>query len=122
MTEKFLEKLLDVINTKETCYYDKAPKGSVYPFCVIPTLTITPLNSGDSYIFDIEVYTDENSNKTKSAETICDELRELLDNYSYNDTNNKMGFHIGFESQYLTREQSQDLVYRRLTFIARFFY
>lgn len=122
MTEKFLEKLLYVINTKDTCYYDKAPKSAEYPFCVIPTLTITPLNSGDSYIFDVEVYTDESGNKIKSVETICDELRELLDNYSYNDTNNKMGFHIGFESQYLTREQSQDLVYRRLTFIARFFY
>jgi len=120
MTETFIEKLLNVINTKETCYYDKVPKTVTFPYCVIPTLSISPLNNGYSYLFDIEIYTNELNNGTKSAETIADELRELLDNYSYRDTT--IGFHIGFDSQYLTREQDQDLIYRRVTFVARLFY
>ena len=65
----------------------------------------------------IELYINELSDS--DVEELCDNLRVGLDGYSYKD--NSIGFHIGFESQYLTRQNEQDLVMRRVTFIERIF-
>lgn len=117
MTEKFIEKILDKINTIYTCYYEEATKSAIFPYCVVPTLVLTPLDSGYMCMVDIELYNDEFTNI--SIEKMCDDLREELDGYSYKDEN--IGFHLGFESQYLSKSNEQDLTYRKITFVSRIF-
>ena len=117
MTKTFLEKLMTKLNTIMTVYYEEAPNSASFPFGVIPTLSITPLDYGYQCLFDVELYINELSDS--DVEELCDNLRTGLDGYSYKD--NSIGFHIGFESQYLTRQNEQDLVMRRVTFIARIF-
>lgn len=117
LTEKFLEKLMTKINTIMHAYYEEAPKTASFPYGVVPTLSITPLDYGYQCLFDIEIYINELSNS--DVEKLCDDLRVGLDGYHYND--NDVSFHIGFESQYLTKQNEQDLVMRKVTFIARIF-
>lgn len=117
MSEKFIEKLMEIINEVITCYYEEAPNNAEFPFGVVPTLNINPLNAGYLCTFDIELYNNELSNIT--IESMCDLLREHLDSYSYQD--NEIGFHLGFENQYLQKQNEQDLIYRRITFSARIF-
>lgn len=117
MTEKFIEKLLTKVNTIYTCYYEEAPKKKKFPYCVIPSLVLSPLDSGYICMVDIELYNDEFT-KT-SIEKMCDDLREELDGYSYKDEN--IGYHLGFENQYLSKSNEQDLTYRKITFVSRIF-
>lgn len=117
MIELFLEKFMDKINEYITCYYEEAPNSAAFPFGVIPSLNINPLNSGYLCTFDIELYNNEISNIT--IESICDLLRSNLDGYSYQD--NDIAFHTCFENQYLVKQNEQDLIYRRITFSARIF-
>ena len=62
MTEKFIENLLPKGNTIYTCYYEEAPKKKKFPYCVIPTLVLSPLDSGYMCMVDIELYNDEFTN------------------------------------------------------------
>lgn len=117
MNELFIEKLLNVINLTFKTYYEEPPKDVTFPFGVVPTITFMPLNDGYQAVFDIEIYNNELSNQ--SIEKICDNLRKSLDQYSYLD--DKIGFHLGFESLILSRQSEQDLTYRRISFIARIF-
>ena len=117
MTEKFIEKLLEKINTIYTCYYEEAPKKAKFPYCVVPTLVISPLDSGYMCMVDIELYNDEFTDV--SIEKMCDDFREELDGYSYKD--NDIGYYLGFESQYLSKSNEQDLTYRKITFVSRIF-
>lgn len=117
MTEKFLIALMKHVNTLMNVYYEEAPKSATYPFGVVPTLSITSLDYGYQCIFDVELYVNELSES--SIEKLCDNLRIGLDNYSYND--DIIGFHVNFENQYLTKQNEQDLIYRRITFVARIF-
>lgn len=117
MTKTFLEKLMTKLNTIMTVYYEEAPNSASFPYGVVPSLSITPLDYGYQCLFDVELYINELSDS--DVEELCDNLRAGLDGYSYKD--NSIGFHIGFESQYLTRQNEQDLVMRRVTFIARIF-
>ena len=117
MTKTFLERLMTKLNTIMTVYYEEAPNSASFPYGVVPSLSITPLDYGYQCLFDVELYINELSDS--DVEELCDNLRVGLDGYSYKD--NSIGFHIGFESQYLTRQNEQDLVMRRVTFIARIF-
>ena len=121
MTKNFLEKLMLKINTlmkdKMIIYYEEAPKSASFPFGVIPTLSITPLDYGFQCLFDVELYINELS--LTDVESLCDDLRNGLDGYNYRDSN--IGFHIGFDNQYLTKQNEQDLDMRRISFIARIF-
>jgi len=117
LTKTFLEQLMKKINTIMTVYYEEAPKSASFPFGVVPTLSITPLDYGYQCLFDIEIYINELS--LIDVETLCDNLRSNLDGYHFK--NKDIGFHIGFENQYLTKENEQDLSMRRISFIARIF-
>lgn len=117
MTETFIEKLLTKVNTIYTCYYEEAPKKKQFPYCVIPSLVLSPLDSGYICMVDIELYNDEFTNT--SIEKMCDDLREELDGYSYKDE--KIGYHLGFENQFLSKSNEQDLTYRKITFVSRIF-
>ena len=117
MNEKFLEKLIGKVKTIYTCYYEEAPSNAIFPYLVIPSITLSSLDSGYLSVFDIEIYNNELSNI--SVEKICDDLREELDGYSYYETG--IGFHIGFDSQLIIKQNEQDLVIRRITFAARIF-
>jgi len=117
LTKTFLEKLMAKLNTIMTVYYEEAPKSASFPYGVVPTLSITPLDYGYQCLFDVELYINELSDT--DVEKLCDDLRAGLDGYHYRD--NTIGFHVGFENQYLTKQNEQDLVMRRVSFIARIF-
>lgn len=117
MIDKFIEKIIEEINKYYTCYYEEAPNDAEFPFLVVPTLNVTPLLSGYSGIFDIEVYINELSDE--SVEEIMDELRDNLDSFSFHDEN--VSFHIGYDSQTIVKSNEQDLSIRRITFSARIF-
>lgn len=118
MSEKFIKELLNIINEIFNTHYEEAPKNVKFPYGVVPTLNIVPLNKGYQCVFDIEIYNNELSNI--STEKICDNLIKFLDEKSYRD--NEIGFHIGFDSQYLTNQTEQDLIYKKISFTARIFY
>ena len=117
MTENFLNSIMSVINEVMTVYYEEAANDATFPYGVIPTLNITPLDYGYHCVFDIELYINELSEQ--SIEEICDLLRNKLDGYSYYE--NGFGYHIGFDSQYLSSSNDIDLSYRRITFAANIF-
>ena len=117
MTDTFLDKLMGKINTIMQVYYEKAPSTTNYPYGVIPDLSISPLDYGYQCLFDVELYINELSDS--NVEALCDSLRVGLDGYRYKD--NDIGFHIGFEGQYLGKMSEQDSSMRRVTFIARIF-
>lgn len=117
MIENFIKKLMIKINTIMVCYYEEAPKNASYPFGVVPSLSINPLDYGYQCLFDIEININELSNN--DVEELCDNLRDGLDGYIYRDS--VIGFHLGFDNQYLTKENEQDLSMRRISFIARIF-
>ena len=117
MIDAFLTALMTKINTIMTVYYETAPNNTSYPYGVIPDLSITPLNYGFQCLFDVELYINELSDE--NVEALCDSLRVGLDGYNYKDEN--VGFHIGYDSQYLGKKTEQDSSMRRVTFIARIF-
>ena len=117
MFDTFLDNLMAKLNTVMTVYYEKAPDDALYPYGVVPDLTLTPLNYGYQCLFDVELYINELSES--NVETLCDQLRDSLDGYAYR--NSVVGFYVSFESQYLGRMTEQDSTMRRVTFIARIF-
>lgn len=117
MIDKFIEKITSEINEHYSCYYEEAPNNTKFPYLVIPTLNLTPLNSGYSGVFDIEIYINELSDD--SVEEIIDTLRDELEGYFYHEKG--FGFHIGFENHILVKSNEQDLSIRRITFVARIF-
>ncbi len=117
MVDLFIEKILSKINEYYTCYYEEAPSSANFPFLVVPTLVLSPLNSGYSGIFDIEIYVNELCNE--SNENIIDTLRDNLDGYHYRNEN--IGFHLGFENHMIVKSNEQDLSIRKISFVARIF-
>lgn len=117
MIDKFLEKLMTKLNTIMTVYYEKAPDTAVYPYAVVPDLSISNLTYGLQCLFDVEIYINELS--SSNVEALCDSLRTGLDEFHYKDDN--VGFHINFENQYLGKMTEQDSSMRRVSFIARIF-
>lgn len=113
----FLDKLMEFLNTIMTIYYEKAPNEANYPFGVVPDLTFSPLDYGYQCLFDIDIHINDSSNS--NVEQLCDNLRKNLDGYYYKD--DKVGFHVGFNDQYLGKMTEQDSSMRRITFIARIF-
>lgn len=120
MIDIFLDNLMAKLNTVITnfkVYYEKAPDNAVYPYGVVPDLSISNLSYGYQCLFDVEVYINELS--TSNVEALCDSLRTSLDGYNYQ--NSIVGFHISFENQYLGKMTEQDSSMRRVSFIARIF-
>lgn len=119
ITRKFIEKIIEKAEKDLSfkIYYEEAPNDAKFPYGVIPTLTISPLDYGFNCVFDIEIYVNESANI--NVEDLCDELRINYDNYSI--CEDDIGFHIGYDNHILTKQSEQDLVYRRVSFIARIF-
>lgn len=117
MTKEFIKQLMIEINKIRKCYYENAPSNTTFPYLVVPTIQINPLESGDICLFDIEIYNNELSDII--TEDLCDELRNGLDRLSV--CTDKLGFHLGFENQYLMNSNEQDLIARRIGFSARIF-
>lgn len=117
MTDKFVEIIMKEINKHCNCYYEEAPNDTTFPYVVMTTLTLNPLDSGYNGIFDLEIYINELS--TESVENLIDTLRDNLDGFFYRDKN--LAFHVGFDSQLIVKSNEQDLSMRRITFQARLF-
>lgn len=117
MIDKFIELIILEINKYYTCYYEEAPHTAVFPYLVMPTINVNPLDSGYSAIFDLEIYINELSDK--SVEQIIDTLRDNLEGYSFRDNN--IGFHLGFDNHLVLKSNEQDLSVRKITFTARIF-
>lgn len=117
-TNDFLIALMDKIKTLGNVYYEEAPKNAIFPFGVIPTISLRPLDYGYECNFDVEMYVSELEGET-DVEVLCDTIRKELDGYSY--SNSLGGFHIGFINQILSKQKEPDFTYRRITFKARIF-
>lgn len=117
MTDKFIELIINKVNTLYICYYEEAPNDTSFPYLVMPTINFTPLESGYLAVFDLEIYINELSEQ--SVEEIMDNLRDALDRYSYHSEN--LSYHIGFDSQTIVKSNEQDLAIRRITFDAHIF-
>ena len=118
MIKEFIKQLLNEINKIYVCYYEEAPNTAEFPYLVIPTLHLASLNDGYSGIIDIEINNNEQNNVL--TEDIMDNLKRVFDNFSF--INEKIGFHLNFESMDVFKSSDQDLVYRRVSFDARLFY
>ena len=117
MTKEFIKQLLVEINKYYTCYYEEAPVDAIFPYLVVPTIHIIPLNAGYSCIFDIEINNNE-LGKT-STEEIIDNLNNNLNGFNF--MNEKIGFHLGLSDINILKSSDQDLIYRRISFEARLF-
>lgn len=117
MINEFLEKIMTKLNTVMNVYYEEAPNNASFPYGVVPTLSTTPLEYGIQCMFDVELYVNELMDV--NIEKLCDDLRTSLDGYNYQ--NSVMGFHVGYDSQLLVKQNEQDFTYRRVSFIARIF-
>ncbi len=120
LIDRFIEiliKKINEINEDFICYYEEAPTTAKFPYLVMPTLNITPLDTGYLGVFDLEIYINELS--IISLEQILDSLRDNLSNYYY--CEDKLAFHLGFENQLLNKSLEQDLSIRKITFAARIF-
>ena len=117
LIKEFTKLLLNKLNEYFVSYYEEAPKTTKFPYLVVPSITVSPLNAGYSCLFDVEIYNNELSKIT--LESILDTLRDNLNNYSF--INDKIAFHIGYESENIIKSTEQDLSIRRITFSARIF-
>ena len=117
MTDKFIELIIQKINTIITCYYEEAPSNATFPYSVMTTLNLTSLDSGYLGVFDLEIYINELSEQ--SVESIMDSLREELMSFSF--FSNELSYHVGFDNQTIVKSNEQDLAIRRITFSARIF-
>ncbi len=117
MTKEFIKQLLNEINKYYTCYYEEAPNNAKFPYLVIPTLHIIPLNAGYSCTVDIEINNNEISNIL--TEEIIDKLKNKLNEFSF--INDKIGFHLGISDINILKASDQDLINRRISFEARIF-
>lgn len=117
MIKEFIKQLLNEINNYYTAYYEEAEKTTTFPYLVVPTLNITPLNSGYRCFVDIEIYNNELSDIT--TEDIVETLKNAFEDYSFN--NDKIAFHLGLDNIYLSGSNEQDINFKRITFEARIF-
>lgn len=117
MIDRFIEVLIEEINKYYTCYYEEAPNNTKFPYLIMPTLNVTPLDSGYLAVFDLEIYINEISDV--SVETIIDTIRDKLDGFSFCEKG--LGFHIGLDNHLIVKSNEQDLSMRRITFSARLF-
>lgn len=117
MIDRFIELIIAEINKLYLCYYEEAPSDTSFPYLIMPSLTVTPLNNGYSVIFDLEVYINELSNE--SIEEIMDNLRDYFESFSYHGRD--ISYHVGYENQTIVKSNEQDLSIRRITFSARIF-
>lgn len=117
---KLIEELIKHINTFTTCYYEQVPTSANYPFSVIMPPSTSELDAGNLVMFDIEIYANELTG-AEDIESLCDTLRNNLDNYLLISENN-FNAHIEFNNYSNMRENEQDLLARRITFEARVFY
>lgn len=117
MIKEFVKQIMNKINEYYTAYYEEAEKTTSFPYLVVPTLNITPLNAGYRCLVDIEIYINELSELT--VEDIIETLKKGLDGFSFN--NDKIAFHLGIDSIYLASSNEQDLKYKKITFEARIF-
>ena len=117
MIKEFIKQLMNKLNEYYTVFYEEADKNTSFPYLVVPTLNITPLNAGYRCLVDIEIYTNELSETT--IETIVETLKNGLDEFSFN--NEKIAFHLGLDNIYLSGSNEQDLKFKRITFEARIF-
>ena len=118
MIKEFILQLLTEINKNYECYYEEAPINAKFPYLVIPTLHLIPLNAGYSGTVDIEI----NNNELSKIQTedIIDNLNNKLNEYSF--INDKIGFHLGISDINILKASDQDLINRRISFEARIFY
>lgn len=117
MIKEFVKQIMNKINEYYTAYYEEAEKTTSFPYLVVPTLNITPLNAGYRCLVDIEIYINELSKLT--VEDIIETLKKGLDGFSFN--NDKIAFHLGIDGIYLASSNEQDLKYKKITFEARIF-
>lgn len=117
MIKEFIKQIMDKINEYYTAYYEEAEKTTSFPYLVVPTLNITPLNAGYRCLVDIEIYINELSELT--VEDIVETLKKGLDGFSFN--NDRIAFHLGLDNIYLSSSNEQDLKYKKITFEARIF-
>ena len=117
MIKEFIEATMEKINTIKQAYYEEAPTSAIFPYLVVPTLNIIPLNAGYSTLVDIEIHCDSNSEI--DIEDLLDTLKNELDGYTYN--SKEVSFYFGFDSVYSGKATDQDLTYRKITFEARIF-
>lgn len=117
MIKEFIKQLLKEINKYYTCYYEEAPNNAKFPYLVIPTLHIIPLNAGYSCVVDIEI------NNNELGKVLTEEIIDDLDNKlnELNFFNDKIGFHLGTSDINILKSSEQDLIYRRISFDARIF-
>lgn len=117
MIKEFIKQIMNKINEYYTAYYEEADNTTSFPYLVVPTLNITPLNAGYSCFVDIEIYNNELSEIT--IEDIVETLKKALEDYHFN--NEKIAFHLGLDNIYLSGSNEQDLKFKRITFEARIF-
>lgn len=117
MIKEFIKQIMNKINEYYTAYYEEADNDTSFPYLVVPTLNITPLNSGYSCFLDLEIYNNEIS--TVTIEDIVDTIKNALNGYSFN--NEKIAFHLNLENIQLSNSNEQDLKYKRISFEARIF-
>ena len=117
MLSNFIKAFLEKLNQHYNSYYEKADSQSGFPYLVVPTISLRPLNTGYSTLIDIEIYNNEQSNIT--IESIADNLKKELDDFVYNDSS--IAFHLGFENAYLGTSNEQDLSIKKLTYEVRIF-
>lgn len=117
MTKEFIKQLLSEINKHYICYYEEAEKNAKFPYLVIPSLHIVPLNVGHSCTVDIEINNNEMSKVL--TEDIIDNLNSKLNGFTF--INEKIGFHLNESSIDIIKASDQDLINRRISFDARIF-
>lgn len=121
-TSAFIEELVKMINSVLPCYYDRASKQAVLPYCVVSGVNASDLAAGDLIMFDLDVWADDRGiNAAVALERYCDELRNALQNAVIRKDGAFAG-HIGFEGRDTTDDKETDLLHRRLYFSARIFY
>lgn len=118
-TDRYIEKLIEEINKTHVCYYEEAPKGVSYPYITLSSIQVYDNRYGDQINFDLEIWSTEYTNQ--SVETLSDDLRNALDMATVNDEG-YFNSHINFETLFTIKDPEQDLICRRLSFIARIFY
>lgn len=117
MIKEFIQALVNKVNTIKTAYYEEAPTSAIFPYLVIPTINIVPINFGYSTLIDIEVHSD--TNNIIDIEALLDTIKTELDGYTYN--SKEVSFYLGFENVYSGKASDQDLLYKKITFEARIF-
>ena len=51
-------------------YYEEAPDNAEFPYCVIPTLSISPLSYGYQCLIDVEIHADDANRQ--NIDSLCE--------------------------------------------------